>query len=161
MKSERYMETKVVEVIKKDRTAFKDTDGVWWNSKYNPLDPSINKGDTVEFAMKPGTTFVKGAIRKTGGAATPPTTAGGGSTGFPAGLKVSKDVAIIRQNALSHATKALTSQPDWDEVPMEDMAPRIIMIASELEKYTTGELDTEALEEFVPPGTGGDGTPEF
>ena len=154
------METKVVELIKKDRTAFKDTEGTWWNSKFNPLTPDIGKGDTVTFKMKPGTTFVQGKINKTGGGSGAVAAPSGGGTSFPSGLKVSKDVAIIRQNALSHATKALTSQQDWDDVDREDMAAMVILMAQDFERYVTGELDDEALKEFVPPADG-EGEPEF
>ena len=139
------METKTIKAIRRDRAGFQDTDEQWWSCKFNPLDPSIERGDTVSFKIKAGTTFVQGKVTKTAGAPAA-ASGGGGSTG---GGFTDRDTSIIRQNVLRHATQIVCNREDDVTGDLDTTVATVIGIAEQLESYVRGDFYKELTEEMT------------
>lgn len=62
------------------------------------------------------------------------------------------DRAIVRQNSITNATKAVNDFRDADHVVPDDLneyAERIITMARKFEAYSCGDLDAQAAEKMV------------
>lgn len=135
----------VVESMSRDRKSVK-VDGNWYSNKFKELPEDVQwKGDVV-LTVKPGTTFWQTA--KGGGDMSNGTQTGTGSHSEQkmGEVYLSRDRAIIRQNALTNAVNFCTSLVDNKEV---DWLPEeVIQVAMKFEKYTSGDLDKEILNDM-------------
>jgi hypothetical protein len=136
-----------------------------WYSAYNKnqIGPA-RKGDAVafDFTVKGDFKNISGNVTITSASGEDANTpaeqpsASGKSTYMPRGRfpidPLDGQRSIIRQNALSHATKLVSVLLEIGELESEPMmdddtiASKVISIARKLEKYTAGDLDREAVE---------------
>lgn len=111
--------------------------GEWYGS-YNPIG-DVNAGDSVTFEWQPDKTGkyknIKGAVNVTGrGGSASANQSGGAST---AG---SRDLIIVRQNALAHATAIVVAAGVNDAWAAQDL---VLRLAVDFARYSaTGEFDT-------------------
>lgn len=119
--------------------------------------PSAAVGDFVDLTYDDSSRYkdIQSISKATGSppavAAKPPVTAAapvksGYDRVFPVPA-LSPERAIIRQNALGHATKVVLDGPM--EVGSEDGVEEIIRIARKFEAYATGDLDKAMAEEDI------------
>lgn len=136
--------------------AFYSTNPAWWKGG-NP-----NVGDNVQFDDG-GAKYIKnfkvvGAIAGAAPSSSSSSVASVSST--PTGKvfpipALAPERAINRQNALTNATAVfLKSFPADEHVDMSTAANEIITLASELEAYTTGDLDRMEAEAAVAAEAG-------
>lgn len=127
-------------------------------------DPRLSVGDEISFEYTEGTygkEVAKGSImRGSSGpapASTPaapasaPKSAAVGSRPFPI-PPLHGDRAIIRQNALGHASRIAAAGIDSGnegKVDMDKLADRIIHLARKFEAYACGDLDVAMAKEMV------------
>ena len=129
----------------KDNKRFK-IDGAWYSS-FNAAPFPVNPGDTISFdwVQKGDYRNIKSSVSKSASGAAPVASSGGGSA---SGSATNRDLTIIRQNALAHATAlVVASGVKGDLYDAQDL---VIDLAKKFAKYSeTGEA--EASQGFVPP----------
>lgn len=118
-------------------------DGQWYGNGFKPL-PEINDGDTVEFEFSMNGAYknISHITKVAGGASTP--ASGGRSSGGAVGKPNDVQQAIMRQNALAHATSVVVATKAAKETD-DAMAKRILKLAPVFVAYADGSVDT-ALE---------------
>jgi hypothetical protein len=127
-------------------------DGEWYSNGFT--DPRVSKGDEIAFEFtegKYGNEFDKGTVMRVGRAE--PTTAPAKDVEVAAPKSapfrpfpipaLHGDRAIIRQNALSHATKLYSSfiTPGASVYGVDTMSFQVIELARKFEAYACGDLD--------------------
>lgn len=141
-------------------------DGAWYGAFAKTQLGSAGVGDNVTFTYtsveKDGTTYnnIKGNVTVDGApkSAAPAPAAAGGYTPRPAGGvrefpvgPTSPERVIIRQNALSHATRMVMEGKFYNEDSAEHTSQLIVDMAREFEAYVTGDLD-KAIAEAAAEG---------
>lgn len=131
-------------------------DGTWYRNGFKQA--PVSQGDEVEFEFKE-TQYGKELIniRKIGTGSVPandePSAAPQRSGANPlyAEFKVDmpKDRAIIRQNALTHATNVVMSDGTLVDATTDMVAAEVIRIARLFESYSTGELDVATADNLM------------
>jgi hypothetical protein len=128
--------------------------------------PAFKIGDEIDFQFSENTygktvdmTSVQLISKGTGSPTPPPataTTAPPKAYGAPAKVfpipPLHGDRAIVRQNSITNATKAVADFASNGDVELETMdayAEMIIHIARKFEAYSCGDLDMQAAEEMV------------
>lgn len=123
--------------------------------------PTFAIGDTIDFQFTENT-YGKNVDEKSvrmltkGTGAPSPSTAptGGGSRpayGSPKPFPIPAlhgDRAIVRQNSITNATKAVCDFYDTNPESMDDYATEIIRVARMFEAYSCGDLDAELAEQM-------------
>lgn len=135
-------------------------DGDWYACGFT--DPHCSAGDVIAFSYtegKYGKEIDKGSIMKTGSAPAPTPTPVLKSTvtGVPSNRPfpipaLHGDRAIIRQNALNHATKLVVETARTAAVTQAELdgfADTIIRLARKFEAYACGDLDVERAKEMA------------
>lgn len=139
-------------------------DGEWYSCGFT--DPRCSSGDVIAFTYtdtKYGREIDKGSIMKTGAAVTPPAESKPTYTGTTSAPKSAAapnrpfpipplhgDRAIIRQNALSHASRLAAAYIQPGTVYLEDtLADTVIRLARKFEAYACGDLDVERAKEMA------------
>ena len=111
--------------------------GEWYGS-FNPIG-DVNAGDSVTFEWQPDKTGkyknIKGAVNVTGrGGSASANQSGGASTSG------GRDLIIVRQNALAHATALVVAAGVDDAWKAQDL---VLRLAVDFARYSaTGEFDT-------------------
>ena len=136
-----------------------------WYGAFSPASLGGCKvGDTVSFAWAPSKDGqyknIKGSVSVVGGGvATPAAVEGSAPRSAPSGASYGRSIAfplppldgqrvIVRQNALGHATKAITCRLGLEDHYRDDeLADRIIAMARQFEAYVAGDLDLELAKE--------------
>lgn len=136
-----------------------------WYGAFSPASLGGCKvGDTVSFAWSPSKDGqyknIKGSVSVVGGgAATPASLESPAPRSAPSGASYGRSIAfplppldgqrvIVRQNALGHATKAITGRLGLEDHCKDDeLADRIIAMARQFEAYVAGDLDLELAKE--------------
>ena len=128
-------------------------------------DPRLSVGDEISFEYTEGTygkevskgTIMRGSSGPTPASApatpasAPKSTAPVGNRPFPI-PPLHGDRAIIRQNALAHATRLVsqhTAPENMDPKLDDQMSERIIHLARKFEAYACGDLDVAKAKEMV------------
>lgn len=134
-------------------------DGEWYSCGFT--DPRCSPGDVINFTFtegRYGKEIDKGSIMKSGSApaaipsytpvaaAAPKSAAPMSNRPFPIPA-LHGDRAIIRQNALAHASRIVASH-DNDEKD-DALAERVIHLARKFEAYACGDLDVAKAQEMV------------
>ena len=115
-------------------------DGQWYGNGFKPL-PEINEGDQVDFDFTTNGQYKNlKYITKTGGSSAP--SQGGNAAPSPKQNDIQK--AIIRQNALAHATNVAIATKTAKESD-ESLVKRIIRLAPVFVSYADGTIE-EAVE---------------
>lgn len=118
----------------KDNKRFK-IDGAWYSS-FNAAPFPVNPGDTISFdwVQKGDYRNIKGSVSKSASGAAPVASSGGG------GSATSRDLTIIRQNALAHATAlVVASGVKGDLYDAQDL---VIDLAKKFAEYSaTGKSE--------------------
>lgn len=138
-------------------------DGEWYSCGFT--DPRCSPGDVINFTFtegRYGKEIDKGSIMKSGSAPVPaptytPVAGAAPKSAAPVSNRpfpipaLHGDRAIIRQNALAHATRIVASGLGAGEDPCtdENMATRIIHLARQFEAYACGDLDVAKAKEMV------------
>jgi len=148
----------------RDGKRLKMDNGEWYSAFASSQCAGIAAGDYVMFSYavsppKPdGKTYnnIKGNVKKAAApdsapapvsAGRPPATSSG-SRPFPI-PPLHGDRAIIRQNALGHAVRAVQNSWANTEMPLEEYTATIIDVARKFEAYSAGDLDMEIAEDAV------------
>jgi len=148
--------TGVVESVARTGKSIK-IGGAWYGAFAASSLSGANTGDSVKFAYqsvtKDGTVYnnIKGTVTVLGGGvpksgpspSAPPSGGGGFSRGssFPVG-PLDPSRAIIRQNALTHASRCvLDSRMLPEGLDMQSVAELVVEIARYYESYVCGDLD--------------------
>jgi hypothetical protein len=144
-------------------------DGEWYACGFT--DPRVSAGDVIAFSFtegKYGKEIDKGSIMKTGAAPTPaptytPTLAAAPKSAAPVSNRpfpippLHGDRAIIRQNALNHATKLVVDAGlavgAGGTVQADETADLIIHVARRFEAYACGDLDVAKAKEIATKKT--------
>jgi len=118
----------------KDNKRFK-IDGAWYSS-YNAPAFQVNVGDTISFdwVQKGDYRNIKGSVSKSASGSAPQASSGGG------GSATNRDLTIIRQNALAHATAlVVASGVKGDLYDAQDL---VIDLAKKFAEYSaTGKAE--------------------
>ena len=134
-------------------------DGEWYACGFT--DPHCSAGDEIAFSYtegKYGKEIDKGSIMKTGVAKSAPTptpvlksTVTGAPSNRPFPIPaLHGDRAIIRQNALAHASRLACAYIAPGSVYAEDtLADSVIRLARKFEAYACGDLDVERAKEMA------------
>lgn len=136
-------------------------DGEWYACGFT--DPRVTAGDVIHFTMtegKYGKEIDKGSIMKTGSAPVPAPTYTAVTTAAPkSAAPVSNrpfpipalhgDRAIIRQNALAHASRLVSAIGGTGPTSDDEVADRVIHMARKFEAYACGDLDVAKAKEMV------------
>lgn len=121
----------------KDNKRFK-IDGAWYSS-YNAPAFQVNVGDTISFdwVQKGDYRNIKGSVSKSAFGAAPAPSSGVGSA---SGSATQRDLTIIRQNALAHATAlVVASGVKGDLYDAQDL---VIDLAKKFAEYSaTGKSE--------------------
>lgn len=152
-KSQRQVTTKFGE-----KTSYSiQINGEWYSAGFKPC--PYNEGDTVSANFE-----MNGSYKNITGYGAAPASAGSGAApapSAPAPRATGKqfpvpsdhpDRAIIRQNALAHATKLVVEGTSADMPDLDGAAERIIELAYKFEAYATGQREVEAAERLVDTG---------
>jgi hypothetical protein len=122
----------------KDNKRFK-IDGNWYSS-YNPAPFPVSVGDTISFdwVQKGEYRNIKGSVSKSASGAAPVAASGGG------GGATSRDLTIIRQNALAHATALVVASGVTGD--LYDAQDLVIDLAKKFAEYSaTGKTEAEPV----------------
>lgn len=136
-------------------------DGDWYACGFT--DPHCSAGDVIAFSYtegKYGKEIDKGSIMKTGlaSAPTPTPVLKSTVTGVPSNRPfpipaLHGDRAIIRQNALAHASRLylpiVESMVESKTLDGERVAAEVIALARKFEAYACGDLDVERAREMA------------
>lgn len=126
--------TGVVQEVKDGKRV--KVNGDWYGS-YNPIG-NVNAGDNVTFNWEPDKTGkyrnIKGTVNVVAGASNSVSSGGGGATSG------GRDLIIVRQNALAHATALVVASGVHDVWKAQDL---VLRLAVDFTRYSaTGEFDT-------------------
>lgn len=121
----------------KDNKRFK-IDGAWYSS-FNAAPFPVSVGDTISFdwVQKGDYRNIKGSVSKVSSGSAPQASSGGG------GSATSRDLTIIRQNALAHATAlVVASGVKGDLYDAQDL---VIDLAKKFAEYSaTGDAGSSS-----------------
>lgn len=138
-----------VEAISKTRNGIKIDGYDWLNNKFKTVDAHINVGDVVDVSAKDGKFWNK-IMSGSGGAPTTTAETHTQSRVLDLPVFVAKERAIIRQNALTHATAiVMGSSLDVKNYKPEAIAQEVIDTARQLEAYASGQIDRYELDKAV------------
>jgi len=146
----------------KESIVLAENDGVWYSSKFGI---KADKGDVVEFDDGGGKMVKSLRIIDSGGGASEAPTGAGNYTrsnaqpGFPVATNT-KDRSIVRQNAVTSATRLLTSMLDNgllnidnseedDEKNIRAVLSYVEDMARFIESYTAGDGDAEEVRKMM------------
>lgn len=129
--------TGVVQAVKDGKRV--QINGDWYGS-FNPIG-DVNAGDNVTFNWEPDKTGkyrnIKGAVSVVAGA--PSGSSGGGNVGNTSG---GRDIIIVRQNALAHATALVVASGVSDVWASQSL---VLRLAEGFTKYSaTGDIDEDS-----------------
>lgn len=123
----------------------------WYNAGFK--EPTVAKGDEVEFEFNENQWGKElTSIHKTGNtsaAAPAQQTSSVDPVWSVFKVDMPKDRAIIRQNALGHATNVVLSNSHAAAGDLDVVSNEVVRIARLFESYSTGEMDVEAAKELV------------
>jgi hypothetical protein len=128
--------------------------GNWYGTKIEYAKVKPNRGDLVEFddGGKSYTKMLRIVNATVNSDEAAPTegeiTKNNLGRGFPI-PPLDRQISIIRQNVLAHATKLVCDCPDSFDHDIDKMADGILRLAKKFEAYANGAEDSERVKELL------------